>query len=159
MSVSVSPKLVIGVKSSMLVRSEVADERFEIHDERGTPTGKFKSESTKTFYLINQPNKKVKDKGYIDDICWLLDVDEYPNDGEFGFHPTAYETNDYLQTGIVGICVASLSDVMYGSDIGEVGKETIETTIDLVKRILRTRYGAIDVADIEPSIFLYADVG
>ena len=155
MGVSVTPKLVIGVKSSTLVKSEVTDETFDVHDERGNKTGETATESTKTIYLINEPVKKVKDEGYLEEITELLGLEDYPNDGVFGFHNTDYETDDYLETGIVGICVATLSDVMYGSQIKEVEELTLGETIALVRTVIKAKYGV----DVEPSIFLYANVG
>jgi len=155
MSISVTPKLVIGVKSSMLVKSEVSDETFEIHDERGQPTGKFKTESTKTLYLVNEPVKKVKEEGYLEDVTELLGLVECPKDGEFGFHPTDYETKDYLETGIVGIAVVTLNDVMYGSQVEVMSHNDIVGVMNLVKATIKHDYGV----DVIPQIFLFANVG
>lgn len=155
MGVTVTPMLVVGVKSSTLVKSEITHEEFEVHDERGNPTGKFKTESTKTLYLINEPIKKIKDEGYLDSVTDLLGLVEYPKVGDFGFHNTDYETNDYLETGIVGICIASLSDVMYGSQIEAIDHSEIVKVTNQVMTIIKAMYGV----DVIPQTFLFANVG
>lgn len=155
MGVSVTPKIVIGVKSSVLVKSEFDDDEFEIHDERGNPTGRFKTETTKIIYLANNPKKRVKDEGYVDTVSDLLDVVESPYNGKFGFHPSAYETNDYLETGIVGICISDLDNVMYGNGLNIFESSEIVEVITQVKTRIKEKYGV----DVSPKLYHFALVG
>jgi hypothetical protein len=155
MGVSVSVSLVIGIKSGELVRSEVTDDTFEIHDERGNPTGKFKTESTKTIYLVNEPTKKVKDEGYLEDITEILNIEEYPSEGDFGLHNGDYESRDYLQTGIVGIAVQRNRDLIYSGGTYEISLEQILDIKKTVQMEIYRRYGV----NVEPSLFQVSSVG
>ncbi len=156
MGVSVTPRIVIGVKSSELVKSELEDDEFEIHDERsGNPTGRFKIETTKIIYVANNPKKRVKDEGYIDTVSDLLGIEESPYNGKFGFHATAYETNDYLETGIVGICISDLDDVMYGGGFNMFDSNEILEVVNQVKTTIKEKYGV----DVSPNLYHFTLVG
>jgi len=156
MGVSVSVSIVIGVKSGELVKEEITNDTFEIHDERGRPTGKFKTESIKTIYLVNEPMKKVKDEGYIENITDILNINDYPMLGEFGFHNSNYESRDYLETGIIGVSIERNADLLYTGD--KTKEISLEEIVDISKRVeqeILNRYGV----KVEPKVYQISSVG
>ena len=155
MGVSVSVSLVVGIKSGELVKSEVTTEEYEVHDKKGNPTGVMETESTKTIYLVNEPKKKVKDEGYLEDVTEILNIDDYPSEGKFGFHNVDYESRDYLETGIVGIAVNRTGNLMYGGGAEEISLEEILDIKKTVQMEVYSRYGM----NVEPKVYMVSSVG
>lgn len=156
MGVSVHPKLIVGIKSTLIASEETIEDTFEVHDQRGNPTGKFKTEYVKHIKTtVEGIEKKVKDDGYVETITDLLGLEEYPDENVFGFHQTTYETTDYLEHGIVGICIIAQGDVFYGDSCDNLPLADVVKASQTVKERVKAIFGI----ECEPEVFLVTDVG
>lgn len=150
MGVSVNPSVIIGISIAELISVRVEGDSYEEHDARGNKTGRVISEE-KTFYVtkIKGEEKTLETNGkfYIDELCDLLDVKEYPSKFNIGLFSLKYEDAE-LEDYILGVSVASC-DAMYG----EIDAVNIGAVTDVIERVKKTIKETFDV-NYEPKLYL-----
>ena len=155
MGISVHPRFIIGIRLSEVVTIHNSSETFEVHDERGRPTGKMKTIDAFTAHaMVNGTEYIVDFKGFISSqMEQLLGVPESPRDGEFGFFNTDYHS-DGLENFIIGISYGKI-DAMYGEQLSELPEDKRAEIVAQVKEELKK----FDLESTPISTFLYACVG
>lgn len=155
MSVSVESSIVVGVKASELLTLQVKENTYEVHDRKGNPTGTFDKEYIKFLRLKGNPENKYDYDGYFEDIWDILNVNDYPNEGDFGLHIIDYESEDKLENTIVGISLKRTGDLMYkGNSAHEISLHKILDVKKDVQTQIYYQYGV----NIDPKIYLISPV-
>mgnify|MGYP001769078380 CR=1 FL=1 len=141
MSTSIYSGVILGVKISEIgFKAECMSNKFEIHDKKGNPTGKFETETSWKISFNNQ--EKTVDKLYEDIVSQLIDTKNpltIINCNNFN------DDNFDIDKVIIGIEIAK-----NGYDSWYKFKE-IEPNFDSIKTELKNQF---DV-DVQPKLYYY----
>lgn len=134
------PTLIIGITSDNLITSEEKESKFEVHDKKGKPTGKFEVEVETTYTAVVKGEQvsvvNESDNVYHETIEELLGLDNIENLESFC---KVYDQDPELADFIIGAKVMEV-DVNYNPTESVEIKE-INDTIEMVKLILNKYYG------------------
>ena len=151
MSVTYSSKVILGVRISDLgLKIEKISNRFEIHDIKGKPTGKFEDEIS---WKISFKGKEITEEGvnfYFEDFVEYSGILPEINSPLSISNCNHYDEEFDIDKVIIGVIIAERDYGKYNL-LKEI---EIEENIDLVKDEFEHQFGV----DIEPKVFFYCNI-
>lgn len=146
MSVSYNAGVILGVSLSDLgFKIEPILNKFEIHDKKGQPTGKFDTE--KTFKLSFRGVEKIVDDVYLEDVEEMVNVNK-----PLELFQSDYNQYDEIETYTVGIRVVS-----NGYNEWNILKEIPQDSFSTVYNAVNKQFGVSDMTKVK--WFFYFNAG
>lgn len=150
MSTSYNSGVVLGVKLPEIgFNIEKISTKFEIHDKRGNPTGKFEYETSFKFTYkgVEVPEEKLFNSDlYPDSIADFLKM---KNPLKM-FHVDYENDDDFIDNTIIGVSIVK----NHYNEYHFMKEISFDDKIDLVKNELKSQF---DV-DVEPELYYYFEV-
>lgn len=146
MSTSYNAGVILGVRLSDLgFKIEPISTKFEIHDKKGIPTGKFDTE--RTFKLSFRGEERIVDEVYLEYVEEMVTLNK-----PLKLFQSDYDKYDEIETYTVGIQVAS-----NGYNDWNVLKEISQDSFSTVFNAVKNQFDVTDMNKVK--YFFFFNVG